>query len=42
MHPEADDLRRVPLFADLTDAERARVAAWFQIPGARRGRSHRP
>lgn len=31
MHPEADDLRRVPLFADLTDAERARVAAWFQI-----------
>jgi CRP-like cAMP-binding protein len=31
MHPEADDLRRVPLFADLTDDERTRIAAWFEI-----------
>lgn len=31
MHPEPDDLQRVPLFADLTDDERARIAAWFEI-----------
>jgi CRP-like cAMP-binding protein len=31
MHPEPQDLKRVPLFAELTDAEQAQVAAWFEI-----------
>jgi CRP-like cAMP-binding protein len=31
MHPEPDDLRRVPLFADLTEEEREQIAAWFEI-----------
>ncbi len=31
MHPEPEDLQRVPLFAGLTDAERARVTAWLEI-----------
>jgi CRP-like cAMP-binding protein len=31
MHPEPDDLKRVPLFATLTDEERDRVAAWFEV-----------
>jgi CRP-like cAMP-binding protein len=31
MHPEPEDLQRVPLFAALTDDERAQVATWFEI-----------
>ena len=31
MHPEPDSLKRVPLFATLTDEERDRVAAWFDV-----------
>src|SRR5262245_60849001 len=31
MHPEPQDLQRVPLFAELTDDERAQVAAWLEI-----------
>ncbi len=31
MHPEPDSLQRVPLFATLTDEERERVAAWFEV-----------
>lgn len=31
MHPEPDTLKRVPLFATLTDEERDRVAAWFDV-----------
>jgi CRP-like cAMP-binding protein len=31
MHPEPDSLQRVPLFASLTDEERDRVAAWFEV-----------
>jgi CRP-like cAMP-binding protein len=31
MHPEPQELERVPLFAGLTDAERAQVAGWFDI-----------
>ena len=30
MHPEPQDLQRVPLFAGLTDAEQAQVAEWFE------------
>ena len=31
MHPDPRDLLSVPLFADLTDDERERIAAWFEI-----------
>jgi hypothetical protein len=31
MHPEPEDLRRMPLFAALTDAERRQAATWFEI-----------
>jgi CRP-like cAMP-binding protein len=31
MHPEPNKLTRVPLFASLTDEERERVAAWFEV-----------
>jgi len=31
MHPEPQDLERVPLFAGLTDGERTQVAEWFDV-----------
>jgi CRP-like cAMP-binding protein len=31
MHPEPDRLLRIPLFAGLSDADRARIASWFDI-----------
>src|SRR5262245_55196891 len=31
MHPDPQDLPGVALFADLSDAERAQVAGWFEV-----------
>jgi CRP-like cAMP-binding protein len=31
MHPDPERLYRVPLFAELSDADRARLASWFEI-----------
>jgi len=31
MHPDADRLLRVPLFAELPEADRARIASWLDV-----------
>jgi CRP-like cAMP-binding protein len=36
-HPDPDRLIRVPLFADLSDEDRARVASWLEVDEHRAG-----
>jgi CRP-like cAMP-binding protein len=39
VHPDPDDLRKVALFAGVTDAELAQLADWFDIEEFSAGRS---